>query len=157
MQPTARSSRFGGVEIRKNYWPAGGSAAVLEYTLFLPVVYGARIKRSMRPPVFYRLTPNTPPGRQIFLLYGQYLNLPVANTTTGNQYPLYRYFPTFPGSSPPLLGRSIFYKRVIYIQYIVYLYILYTIYCIFYYIYSIFSTTSPPSPVFLISLSLIHI
>jgi hypothetical protein len=38
MQPTARSSRFGGVEIRKNYWPAGGFAAVIEYTLSLPVM-----------------------------------------------------------------------------------------------------------------------
>ena len=27
IQPTARSSRFRGVEIRKNYWPAGGFAA----------------------------------------------------------------------------------------------------------------------------------
>ena len=134
MQPTAHTSRFRGVEIRKK--SAGRRRSRRPWIYVMAAGNdGARIKRriaaagnlSADTQHTFRLkkekaSANKLPAANIFLLYGQYLNLPVANSITGNQYLLYSHCPNCPRTAPTSRGR-VFCIKELFIYNILYIYI----------------------------------
>ena len=157
IQPTARSSRFRGVEIRKK-----SAGRRLRRRPWIYVISagndGARIKRSMGLPLLYWATPNALsgwkkryasasklPAANIFLLYGQYLNLPVTNNITGNQYLLYNHCPDCPCSAPTSRGR-VFCIEKLFICNILYIYIYYILYIVYFIIFILYPQRLPQVP-----------
>ena len=146
VQPTARSSRFRGVIIlkksagrrlrrrpwiyvmaagsvwcpyKKKYEDAGNLSADTQHSF--------RLKKR-------NASASKLPAANIFLLYGQYLNLPVANTITDNQYTIYiTSLPSLPSASQIHLG-DFFYRKLQYmVCFMLFIYYI-LLFIIYYYI-----------------------
>lgn len=125
---------------------------------------GARIKRKIEAAVIvsantqhsFRLkkekaSANKLPAGNIFLLYGQYLNLSVTNKLTGNQYLLYSHCPNCPRTAPTSRGR-VFCIKELFIYNILYIYIYYILYIVYFIIFILYPQWLPHCPGILVTL-----